>query len=75
MEYELDIIKLILEDIKPQIEEQSRIKLYLETHQGNCQEYITKSLKYKERTICLNSIYHAIKADLLHDICEQIYVK
>ena len=49
MEYELDIIKLILEDIKPQTEEQSRIKLYLETHQGNCQEYITKSLKYKER--------------------------
>ena len=40
MEYELDIIKLILEDIKPQTEEQSRIKLYLETHHICKQIYV-----------------------------------
>ena len=38
IDYEIDLIKLILEDIKPKNEEQERIKLYLETHKGNCEE-------------------------------------
>ena len=74
MEHDLNLIKLILENIEPQNEEQKRIKLYLETHRGNCEEYIAKSTKYKERVICLKSIYHSIMADLLHEICQQIYV-
>ena len=40
MEHDLNLIKLISESIEPQNEEQKRIKLYLETHRGNCEEYI-----------------------------------
>lgn len=74
MEYNLDLMKLILENIEPKNEEQKRIKLYLETHRGNCEEYIIKSTKYKERVICLKSIYHSIMSDLLYEIHQQIYV-
>ncbi len=70
---ELDIIELILQELKPTSEEHERIKLYLETHKGNCDYYISNSSKYKERIVCLKSIYHSIKLDLLNDICRQIY--
>ena len=69
---DLNIIDLILQDFKPLSEEHERIKLYLELHKGNCDNYISTSSKYKERVICLKSIYHSIKLDLLKDICQQI---
>lgn len=72
MEYETNLIEMILQNYKPKTEEQERIKLYLQTHKANCSEYITKSTKYKERVICLKSIYHSIKADLFHEIVQQI---
>lgn len=37
MEHDLNLIKLISENIEPQNKEQKRIKLYLETHRGNCE--------------------------------------
>lgn len=70
---DLNIIELILQEFKPKSEEHKRIKLYLETHKGTCDYYISNSSKYKERIICLNSIYHSIKLDLLNDICRQIH--
>ena len=69
---DLNIIDLILQDFEPSSENHERIKLYLETHKGNCDNYISTSSKYKERVICLKSIYHSIKLDLLRDICQQI---
>lgn len=69
---DLDIIELILQDLKPISKEHERIKLYLETHKGNCDYYICNSSKYKERIICLKSIYQSIKLDLLNDICLEI---
>lgn len=74
-DYEIDLINLILEDIKPKNEEQERIKLYLKTHKGNCEEYIQKSSKYKERVICLKALYHLLKTDLLSEICGLLYAK
>lgn len=70
---DINIIELILQEFKPKSEEHERIKLYLATHKGECDYYIEKSSKYKERVVCLKSIYHSIKLDLLHDICQQIY--
>ena len=70
---EINIIELILQEFKPKSEEHERIKLYLETHKGNCDKYLSDSSKYKERLVCLKSIYHSIKLDLLNDICKQIY--
>ena len=80
IDYEIDLINLILEDIKPKNEEQERIKLYLETHKGNCEEYIQKSSKYKERIICLTALcltalYHSLKTDLLSEIYGLLYAK
>ncbi len=72
MNEELDVIKLIIDNMELQNEEQKRIKLYLETHRGNCEEYITKSTKYKERLICLKAIYHSITTDLLYEISQKI---
>lgn len=69
---DLNIIELILQEFKPTSEEHERIKLYLETHKGNCDYYISNSSKYKDRIVCLKSIYHSIKSDLLNDICRQI---
>ena len=69
---ELDIIELILNDFVTTSEEQQRIKFFLETHKSNCSNYINNSSKYKERVICLKSIYHSIKTDLLRDISEEI---
>ena len=70
---EINVIDLILQEFKPKSDEHKRIKLYLETHKGNCDYYISNSSKYKERVVCLKSIYHSIKLDLLSDICKQIY--
>lgn len=75
IDYEIDLINLILEDIKPKNEEQERIKFYLETHKGNCEEYIQKSSKYKERIICLTALYHSLKTDLLSEIYGLLYAK
>lgn len=72
MEYEIDLIEIILQNYKAETEDQKRIKLYLQTHKNNCSEYITKSTKYKERVICLKSICHSIKSDLFSEICQQI---
>lgn len=69
---DLNIIELIIQEFKPSTEEHKRIKLFLETHKGTCDNYIEKSSKYKERIICLKSIYQSIKLDLLHDIHIQI---
>lgn len=69
---DLDIIELIIKDFIPTSKEHERIKLYLETHKGNCNHYIYNSSKYKDRTICLKSIYQSIKLDLLNDICLEI---
>ena len=70
---DLNIIELILQEFKPTSEEHERMKLYLETHKGNCNYYISNSSKYKDRIICLKSIYHSIKLDLLNDIYIQIH--
>lgn len=72
MEYETNLIEMILQNYEPKTEEQERIKIYLQMHKNNCSEYITKSTKYKERVICLKSIYHSIKADLFYEILQQI---
>ena len=69
---EIDITDIILQEFQPVTEEQEKIKLYLQTHKGNCEEYITTSSKYKKRVICIKSIYHSIKVDLLADINIQI---
>lgn len=70
---DLDIIELILQNLNTESEEHKRIKLYLQTHKGICNDYISTSSKYKERILYLKSIYHSVKLDLLHDICQQIY--
>lgn len=70
---ELDIIQLILQEFKPQNEEQKKLKTYMEKYKATCENYINSSYKYKERLICLKSIYHSIKMDLLADINAQIY--
>lgn len=70
---DLDLIEVILHDFKPTKEEHERIRLYLETHKGDCDYYISNSSRYKERVYALKSIYNSIKIDLLGDICRKVY--
>lgn len=70
---DLDIVELISQEFKPTSYEHEKIKLYLDTHKSECNDYISNSLKYKERIACLKSIYYSLKVDLLGDICRKIY--
>lgn len=70
---DLNIVDLILQEFNPTSEEHERIKFYIETHKGDCDYYLSNSSKYKERLICLKSIFHSIKSDLLSDVCKKVY--
>lgn len=69
---ELNIVNLILGNFEPTAQEQERLLEYLRNNKEMCEEYISSSLKYKERVICLKALYRTIMADLLADISRKI---
>ena len=60
---DLDIVEIILNNIPQNNEIQERIKLYIETHKSNCNDYIYT--KYKEEMIYFNSIFKIYKINYL----------
>ena len=64
---ELDVVEMIMEELDYDVLPQGEYKLYMELHKSRCKEYVATSSKYKERVMLLQSMYKAIKADLLYD--------
>ena len=52
---------------------QERIKLYIETHKSNCNDYIYT--KYKEEMIYFNSIFKSIRSGLGSEIIRTLNKK
>ena len=69
----LDITKLIIENMPSETEIQSRIKLYMELHKGNCNNFIYE--KYKKETTYFNAIYKSLACDLGAEILRTMQAK
>ena len=69
---DLDIVEIILNNIPQNNEIQERIKLYIETHKSNCNDYIYT--KYKEM-IYFNSIFKSIRSGLGSEIIRTLNKK
>lgn len=72
-EDDLDIVEIILSNIPQNNEIQERIKLYIETHKSNCNDYIYT--KYKEEMIYFNSIFKSIRSGLGSEIIRTLNKK
>ena len=70
---DLDIVEIILSNIPQNSEIQKRIKLYIETHKSNCNDYIYT--KYKEEMIYFNSILKSIRSGLGSEIIRTLNKK
>ena len=70
---DLDIVEIILNNIPQNNEIQERIKLYIETHKSNCNDYIYT--KYKEEMIYCNSIFKSIRSGLGSEIIRTLNKK
>lgn len=70
---DLDIVEIILNNIPQNNEIQERIKLYIETHKSNCNDYIYT--KYKEEMIYFNSILKSIRSGLGSEIIRTLNKK
>ena len=62
----VDIAEIIINNMPQENEIQQRIKLYIETHKNNCNEFMYN--KYEKETIFLNTIIKTLRADLGADI-------
>lgn len=72
-EDDLDIVEIILSNIPQNSEIQKRIKLYIETHKSNCNDYIYT--KYRKETIYFNSIFKSLSAGLGSEIIRTLNKK
>lgn len=62
----IDIAEIIINNMPQENEIQQRIKLYIETHKNNCNEFMYN--KYEKETMFLNTIIKTLRADLGADI-------
>lgn len=62
----IDIAEIIIKNMPEENEMQQRIKLYIETHKNNCNEFLYN--KYEKETVFLNTIIKTLRADLGADI-------
>lgn len=72
-EDDLDIVEIILSNIPQNSEIQKRIKLYIETHKSNCNDYIYT--KYRKESIYFNSIFKTLRAGLGSEIVRTLNKK
>lgn len=63
---DLDIVELIINNMIGGNELQERIKVYMQTHKNNCNNYIYT--KYEKETIIFNTILKSLMADLGREI-------
>lgn len=69
----LDITELIIENMPNETEIQERIKLYMQTHKSNCNNFIYE--KYKKETTYFNAIFKSLACDLGAEILRTMQAK
>ena len=67
-EGDIDIVELIINNMPTETETQRRIKLYMECHKSNCNNFVYS--KYQQETIMLNNVFKSLRADLGREILE-----
>jgi len=72
-EEDIDIVEIIIKQMPEKTVEQQRIKLYMQTHKGNCNNYIYK--KYERETTFFNTILKSLMTDLGREIVSTILNK
>jgi len=71
-EEDLDIVKIMIENMLEETELQMKIKFYMETHKTECNYFIYK--KYMKEVTFFNAIFKSLKADLGAEIA-RIFVE
>ena len=66
MEVELDIVKLIIENMPQRDEIQMKIKLYMQMHKTICNDYVYE--RFKRSATTLNAIFKELSADLGREV-------
>ncbi len=61
-ENDIDIVQLIINNMPEENELQYRIKLYMQLHKQNCNDFIYT--KYSKETTFFNTILKSLSADL-----------
>ncbi|MBR2588099.1 MAG: hypothetical protein IKD77_02705 [Bacilli bacterium] len=67
-EEDLDIVKVILENMPEKNDTQLKIKLYMQIHKTICNEYVYAH--FGQRALLLNSVFKELRADLGREILE-----
>lgn len=70
---DLDIVQLMIDNMPEETEYQSRIKLYMQCHKSNCNNFIYQ--KYSRDTAFFNSLFKSLLSDLSAEILEAMYKK
>lgn len=65
-EKDIDIVKLIVEIMPEDSEIQSKIKLYMQMHKENCNDFIYS--KYEKETTFFNALLKSLQTDLSSEI-------
>lgn len=61
-EGDLDIVELMINNIPEENELQTRIKLYMQTHKSNCNNFIYSN--FRQETTFFNTIFKSLISDL-----------
>lgn len=69
----LDITELIIANMPGETEIQERIKLYMQTHKSNCNNFIYA--KYQKETTYFNAIFKSLACDLGAEILRTLQSK
>ena len=70
---EIDIVELMIQHMPEETEQQKRIKLYMQTHKSNCNNFIYS--KYVKETTFFNTILKSLTVDLSREIIITILEK
>lgn len=67
-EGDLDIVKVIIENMPEKNDMQMQIKLYMQMHETICNEYVYSY--FKERAEIFNAVFKELRADLSREVLE-----
>lgn len=70
-ENEIDIMKLIIDRMPEESQEQKEIKFYMKSNKTNCNYFLYE--KYSKETTLLNTIVKSLMQDLGREIINIIY--
>lgn len=66
LDTDLDIVQLMIDNMQVNNDQQERIKLYMQYHKSNCNNFIYQ--KYSRDTTFFNSLFKSLLSDLAAEI-------